>query len=70
MSDQHRTSDRISDEEFMHRLRARLVERGGEGADAVSDAVPVDAWREDFDNDPEGAADEELTYWEDDGDEI
>lgn len=61
---------RLSDEEFMRRLRARFVERGGEGAEEVSETLPVDAWREEFDNDPEAAADEEMSYWEDDGDEI
>jgi hypothetical protein len=70
MSDRTLTEEtRLSDEEYMRRLRARLIECGGEGSDAVAEAVAVDAWREDFDNDPEGAADEEMTYWEDDGDE-
>lgn len=67
-TDTNRPSEtRITDEEFMRRLRARLIERGGEGADDVAEAVPVDTWREDYDNDPEGAADEEITYWDDDG---
>jgi len=60
---------RLSDEEFMRRLRVRLVERGGEGADAAADAADIDMWRDNFENDPEGAADEEMSYWDDDGDE-
>lgn len=62
------TDQRLSDDEFMRRLRARFTERGGEGAEEVSETVPVDTWREEFDNDPEAAADEEMSYWEDDGD--
>jgi hypothetical protein len=57
------TEDRISDEEFMRRLRARLIEVAGEGADAVAEAVDVEDWREHFENDPEGSADEEMSYW-------
>lgn len=60
----------MTDDEYMRRLRARFVERGGEGADAVADGVDVDTWRkDDFADDPEGAADEEMDYWSDDGDE-
>jgi len=63
------STERLTDEEFMHRLRARLIERGGDGADQVADCVTVETWREDYENDPEGAADEEMDYWSDDGDE-
>lgn len=70
MTDRTLTEEtRLSDKEFMRRLRARLVERGGEGAEAVADAVTVGEWRECFENEPEAAADEEMSYWTDDGDE-
>lgn len=61
--------ERLTDAEFMRRLKARLIERGGEGADEVADGVDVTEWRMDFENDPEGAADEEMSYWSNDGDE-
>jgi hypothetical protein len=61
--------DRLSNAEFMRRLRARFIERGGEGADEVADSVTVGEWREAFANEPEEAADEEMSYWTDDGDE-
>lgn len=54
----------LSDEEFMRRLRARFVERAGEGADAVADSVTVQEWRDGFENEPEDAADEEMSYWD------
>jgi len=57
--------ERLSDDEYMRRLRARFIERAGEGADAVADTVTIDEWRSGgFENDPEGSADEEMTYWE------
>lgn len=66
--DANRTEEeRLSEAQFMRRLRARFVERGGEGADAVVDAVTVGEWRECFENEPEEAADEEMSYWGDDG---
>lgn len=62
--------ERLSDDEFMRRLRARFIERGGDGADAVADNVTVVEWRvEPYENEPEDAADEEMSYWTDDGDE-
>lgn len=63
------TSEKLTDDEFMRRLRARFIERGGEGADAVADNVTVEEWREGFENEPEDAADEEMSYWTNDGDE-
>lgn len=64
MSDDRPAEERLSDDEYMRRLRARFIERAGEGADAVADAVSVTEWREGFDNEPEDAADEEMSYWE------
>lgn len=62
---------RLSDEEFMRRLRARFIEVAGEGSDAVADAATVAEWRsgEMFENEPEASADEEMDCWTDDGDE-
>jgi len=55
----------LTDEEFMRRLRARFIERGGEGADAVADAVEVATWRESpFEDFPEDSADEEMSCWD------
>lgn len=54
----------------MRRLRARFIERAGEGADAVADNATVEEWRSGVcENAPEDAADEEMEYWTDDGDE-
>lgn len=65
MSESLSTEERLSDEEFMRRLRARFVQCAGEGSDAVADSLEVETWRSgDFENDPEGSADEEMTYWE------
>lgn len=59
---------RLSDEEFMRRLRARFIERAGEGADEAADGCDVETWRDGaYENDPEGAADEEMSYWEPSG---
>ncbi len=63
------TADPITEAEWMRRLRARFIERGGDGADAVADAVGFEEWQDGFEDDPEGAADEEMSYWENDGDE-
>jgi hypothetical protein len=60
---------RLSDEEYMSRLRAHFRKRGGDGADEVADGVTIEEWREGFDNDPEGAAEEEMSYWAEDGHE-
>jgi len=59
----------MSDEEFMRRLRARFIAVAGEGADVVADATTVEEWREGFEDDPEGSADEEMSYWSADSDE-
>lgn len=54
----------LSEDEFMRRLRARFIERAGEGADAVADAATYAEWADGFEDDPESAADEEMSYWE------
>jgi hypothetical protein len=59
----------IPEEEWMRRLRARFIQRAGDGADAVADAVTFAEWSDGFEDDPEGAADEEMSYWEAAGDE-
>lgn len=61
------TSEVLAEADFMRRLRARFVERAGEGADDAADAVDFEQWSEGWENDPEGAADEEMSYWENDG---
>lgn len=63
------TNTKLTEEEWMRRLRARFIERAGEGADAVADAVTFAEWADGFEEDPEGAADEEMSNWTDDGDE-
>jgi hypothetical protein len=54
----------ISEEEWMRRLRVRFIERAGEGADECADTCQYEEWRKGFEDDPEGAADEEMSYWE------
>lgn len=63
------TNTKLTEEEWMRRLRARFIERAGEGADVVADAVTFAEWSDGFEDDPEGAADEEMSNWTDDGDE-
>lgn len=62
------TDERLTDEEYMRRLRARFIERAGEGADVVVEGCSVAEWRE-MNDVPEDAADDEMEYWADDGDE-
>lgn len=65
------SADRISDEAW----RRRFVDAGKlrgfneEEAQQILRTVSIEEWRAVFDDNPEGALDEELTYWEDDGDE-
>ena len=66
--DNRTDEQRLTDEEFMRRLRARFIERAGEGADAVADGCSVFEWRDGaYENEPEDAADEEMSYWEPSG---
>lgn len=63
----------IDNAEWGRRFVARIVLRSGaseEAARMTLDAVDMVEWREDFDEDPEGAAEEEMSNWDDDnGDE-
>lgn len=62
----------IPEAEWMDRLRKRFAERAAmsdEGVRAVSDACTFEEWSDGFEDDPEGAADEEMSYWAGDGDE-
>jgi hypothetical protein len=54
----------IPEEEWMRRLRARFIERAGDGADAVADCASYAEWCDGFEDDPESAADEEMSYWD------
>lgn len=59
----------MTEEEYLRRYAARIKERTGltdEAADACAHAVPFEDLSEMFEDDPEGAADEELSYWEPD----
>ena len=70
MTDRNIPTDQdLTDEEFMRRLRARFIEQAGEGADEVADSASIAEWRKGYENDPEDAADSEMEYWTDDGDE-
>lgn len=64
MNEQLPSEERPSEAEWMRRLRARFVERAGEGADAVADAVSFAEWSKGYEEDPEAAADEEMDCWE------
>lgn len=66
MSTPQANEDRLTEEEFMRRLRRRFTERGGDGADEAADGCTYTEWVEHFPDDPEGAADEEMSYWNDD----
>ena len=64
----------LSSDEYERRFKARIVERltGGwtpasaaEAAQAEWDSVSFEDHAVSFENDPEGAADEELSYWGD-----
>jgi hypothetical protein len=68
---EHKSADRISDEAWSRRFidEGKLRGFNEEEAQALLRTVSIEEWRADFDNDPEGAIREELTYWDDDGDE-
>ena len=54
-------------EEWLARYKQRFVERAGltpEQALALTEANPFEILSEYFEDDPEGAADEEMSYWE------
>jgi hypothetical protein len=70
MSKETPPEDRISDEEWLKRYDARITECGGfEGSYSETTGVKetLEMFRapdECFDNYPEDAADEEMSYWE------
>ena len=68
MSDHLPAEGQLTEAEWMRRLRARFIERAGEGADEIADATTFAEWSDGFEDDPEGAADEEMSYWDNDGD--
>jgi hypothetical protein len=72
VTETHKSENHISDEEWGRRFVAEGVRRGVSEDDATQllRSVAMSAWRQDgFEDDPEGAIEEEFTYWEDDGDE-
>lgn len=71
MADACRTEERISDEAWSGRFIDAGKLRGftEDEAKNLLGTVSIEEWRADFDNDPDGALDEELSYWGDDGDE-
>lgn len=73
------TAEAMSREEWLRRYRERFVEVAGFTAAQADDAMkavcsgPQDdhgfvELSEGWEDDPEGAADEEMSYWDDDGD--
>ena len=53
-------------EEWERRFKARLIEKGGttpEGAQAEFDGAGFEYLFKGFENDPEGSADEAMSYW-------
>jgi hypothetical protein len=56
----------IAEIEWLRRYRQRFLDVGltPEAADACARAEPFDVLSEMFEDDPEGAADEEMSYWE------
>lgn len=62
------SADPLTEKEWIRRYRQRFIDRSGCGDPA--DAETFEVVSEGFENDPEGAADEEMSYWEDDGDEV
>lgn len=54
-------------ERWFRRYKQRFIERAGlteEQAQACADAETFSVLSEGFEDDPEGAADEEMSYWE------
>lgn len=61
------TADEITRDEWERRFKQRLIERAGvteEQAKAELDGGTFETMSEGFENDPEGAADEAMSYWE------
>ncbi|MCA7902899.1 hypothetical protein LGM39_26360 [Burkholderia cepacia] len=61
-------AEKISDAEWLRRCAARFVQRAGVEqriADSFAEAVFENVADFGFENDPEGAADCEMSYWND-----
>lgn len=66
------TEETMSQEEWLYRYKARIIDEADvteECAQECAAAAPFAELSKGWENDPEGAADEELSYWTDDGDE-
>jgi hypothetical protein len=57
----------MDSEEYKTRFVDRLVEKTGIDQISAIDCFEATEWEEDMPDDPEGAADEEISYWDDDG---
>lgn len=74
-SDPLPTDERLSDEEWLKRYDARITLRGefdGSYSATTGARETLDMFREagdPFENEPEDAADEEMSNWDDDGDD-
>lgn len=62
----------LTKNEWLTRYKARFMERAGldeAGAQCQAEAVSYEELVDGFEEDPEGAADEEMSNWAHDGDE-
>jgi hypothetical protein len=61
------SAETVSKEEWMRRYKARFIQVAqltDQEANDVASAVTFEEASEDFEDDPEGAADSEMSYWE------
>jgi hypothetical protein len=60
----------VTQEEWLARYKQRFIEVGisEEGAQMQVESATFEEHSVFFEDDPEGAADEEMSYWTDDGD--
>ncbi len=61
------SEQRIDRDEWLRRYKRRFIERAKvteAQANALAETESFTVLSEDYKNDPEGAADEEMTYWE------
>jgi len=57
----------MTDEDWSARYKARLIAGSRVDEDTAQDcldACPLDELKDSFEDDPEGAANEEMSYWE------
>ena len=57
------TDLRLSNEEYVRRLKDRLIK--GCGDDSLATEIPIEDWRSCFPDDPEAAADSEMANFGD-----